>query len=154
MLSPGFHIFTVKPQDGPEGSDSQSAMKILWDAFLILWMRADPHTQRTKWGKDSLCVQAFTIHTFFPHSLLLSLFSDSQKSAFITFWNISFNRRSVCSLAFLAAGCTCQRGSLIPEEMTRQFIAQHTDSGDASTPSLQLTSHFQLHCLPPPPRPK
>lgn len=103
-------------------------------------MRADPHTQCTKWRKDSLCVQAFAIHTFFLHKLL-SLFSDSQKSAFITFWNISFNRKSVCSLAFLAAGCTCQRGSLIPEEMTRQFIAQHTDSGDASTPSQQLSSH-------------
>lgn len=69
---------------------------------------------------DRLSVQAFTIRTFFLHKLLLSLFSDSQKAAFITLWNISFNWRSICSLALLPAGCTCQRGSSVPGDVTRQ----------------------------------
>lgn len=86
-------------------------------------------------------VQTFTNCAFFLHKLLLSLFSDSQKAAFITLRNISFNRQSICSLALLAAGCTCQCGSSVPEEMTRQFIPQHTDSRDVSARSLQLSFH-------------
>ena len=94
-----------------------------------------------EWGKgDGLSIQTSTICILFLHKLLLSLFSDSQKAAFITLWNISFNQRSIRSLALLAAGCTCQRGSSVPEDMTRQFIPQRTDSRDASVLSSQLSS--------------